>query len=71
MSLFKSGDRVYITIDGSGRQGTVRECLSSPPPMATRGSGPWYVVRWDAMPQLGHGVQDGHAQECDIARVRP
>lgn len=70
MSLFTSGDRVYITLNDSGRQGTVRARLSSPPPLAAEGSGPWYLVRWDAMPERGHGVQDCDVEECDIARVR-
>jgi hypothetical protein len=70
MSRYSAGDRVYITLNDSGRQGTVRSRVV-PPPLAAEGSGPWYLVRWDAMPDKGHPVQDCDVEECNIARVRP
>lgn len=70
MSTYGVGDRVRITLNDSGRQGTVRECLRKPPPGAAEGSGPWYVVRWDAMPDRGHGVQDAPVEHRDVERIR-
>lgn len=70
MSTYGVGDRVRITLNDSGRRGTVRECLRKAPPGAAEGSGPWYVVRWDAMPDRGHGVQDAPVEHCDVERIR-
>lgn len=68
MPVFTSGTRV-VGLPEQGRKvtGTVRGTCS--PPGATPDEGVWYVVDWDAMPDIGHPRQDGIIQERRLRRL--
>lgn len=66
MSVLTAGTRVRSVGDGWARvEGTVRRASAAPP--GFEGSGPWYIVRWDASP--GFPSQEGPIESCNLERV--
>lgn len=68
MARYGNGDRVVCTLNDSGRQGTVGSEVATPS-VAVEGSGPWYMVHWDAVPGVS-AAQGAPTEACDLKKVR-